>query len=133
MPRPDLTRVREVAEATLTDECTISRRAGEPTLNTTTGATTPPAPSTIYTGACAVTFARQPRAVDEGGVTRIMQEYTVLLPTTATGIRPGDEIAVTSDEPTVNGLALVAIAVPERTGPVLQRVTATSAGKAAIV
>lgn len=92
-----LARGRLAAEAGMEDACTITRVTGR-TTDTTTGAVTPTT-STLYTGACRVQQQQaQAQREDAGEDHLLLLRIEVQLPMSVTGLKVGDEIAVTASE-----------------------------------
>jgi len=89
-----LSRGRVIAEAGMTDACTIRRRTGSST-DRDTGASTPTY-STLYTGKCRVQNARPlARPHDAGQDFVLMLMLDVQLPVSVTGLQAGDEVTIT--------------------------------------
>jgi hypothetical protein len=91
---------RRAAEALQTDACTITRPgAGDGMFDPATGATTPPAPLTVYTGQCRVrmpTIADRERTSGEHQWT--LQDAVLSLPADTAGVQEQDSVTITASE-----------------------------------
>lgn len=109
---PDL---RGAAESMQMDKCTITRAGvGEGTFDPETGATTPPDPETLYTGACrfrAPTLAEQTTTAGEHAWTT--EDSVLSVPVSVTGLQVDDVVTVTASQldPDLPGTVHVVMAV----------------------
>jgi hypothetical protein len=92
--------------------CTITTDGGDPTFDPTTGTYTDPARVTIYTGGCLVQPAGGQRVVQFEEQAVSLRTYEVHLSGVASGVEPGQQVAVTSSRDTdLDGLDLVVLDV----------------------
>ena len=82
----------------MTDECSITRAAGEPVFDPTTGGYTHPAPTTVYTGQCGVQAYSpgNPTAADFGGREVTLTSFILKLPMDAGPPEVGDDVEITA-------------------------------------
>ncbi len=95
----ELPTLRREAEALMVDSCTVTRAGvGPGTVNETTGAVTPPAPTTVYTGRCRVQVPQAvPSEQDAGGAPVAVQPTAVSLPVVGSeGVEVGDVVTITA-------------------------------------
>jgi hypothetical protein len=94
----ELAELRGEAEEWMGDECRITRPSATRTIDAETLVETPAAGTVIYEGRCAVTVSRgaQPAAPGEEPV--MILSTRALLPVAAVGIRPGDQLELTSSQ-----------------------------------
>lgn len=90
--------LRADAESLQTDACTITHAgAGDGTFDETTGQTTPPAPTTVYAGACRL---RVPMLADReqlsGEHQFTTQDAVLSLPMSATDVSVDDLVSITA-------------------------------------
>jgi hypothetical protein len=109
-----LAAVRPVSEGAMTDQCTVGRPQGQPTVSGD-GLTVTPAPAlTRYAGRCRVVpfaDAARVREVAERPVT--FRIYRVFLPWDATPVEVDDIVTITrSADPDLDGRALRVMDVP---------------------
>lgn len=87
--------LRQQAESLMVDTCTITRSAGNGTLNTTTGQYTPPTPTTVYTGKCRVKAnSRFDHVIQFGEQPVSLYRFTVSIPMSATTVLVDDIITI---------------------------------------
>ena len=107
-------RARAEARA-LTDACTITRATSGGEWTPEGGL--PTATTDVHEAPCLLTAARDRRYDTAGGDQRVRFTHTLALPTSATGIAIGDEVAVESQ----SEVTYTVTALDERTNRVLQR------------
>lgn len=85
-------------ERGMIDACTITRRAtARAAYDETTGATTPPAATTVYAGKCLVTrLTSVPREQSKGGELEYIDRAKVSVPHDAGPFQIGDLVTVTA-------------------------------------
>jgi hypothetical protein len=114
-------RGRAAAEAGMTDTCVIKRKSGE----STSGGVITPTHATLYTGKCRVqsrAATRQGQDAAEAYV--IVERHEVQLPMSVTGLREGDQIAITaSGDPDLVGRVFTVRDVLRKTHLTARRVT----------
>lgn len=87
---------RRAAEALMVDVCTITHGTGAATLNETTGRRTLTT-STVYSGPCRVQVPQaQPQTSDVAERSATVQQLTISIPVTATGVAVGAVVTVTA-------------------------------------
>lgn len=97
LTQDELDAMRDTSAAALPASCVISRPAGTPTFNPTTGQYDTPTPTTIYTGPCRVrTLNSQDMNTTVGDLHETLGRYICTVPHTATGIEVDDFLVVTA-------------------------------------
>lgn len=86
------------AEGRMVDSCTITRGAGAPGFNATTGEYTDAEGTTIYTGPCEVQLSDGLNAAtnDTGGQVVTVTRLTVKVPMSVEGVRIDDLVTITA-------------------------------------
>lgn len=121
---------RTLAEAQMVDACTITRRDGTSTTNSTTGVVTPNE-TTVYTGICRVQNraprVRSPIAGDAVWLERLIE---LQVPMSATDIRTGDGVTITASllDPHLVGIKLRITASEHKSHATMRRVQCTEGG-----
>lgn len=130
----DLGPLRATANNVLVDECVVTRAvAAGRTVDPVTLAVVAPADVTVYDGTCSVRQLAAGGTTSAGtrddgdGAQRMVETWQVLLPATATGIRPGDAVTVTvcHGDPDVEGAVMAVESVVKRSYAVLRRLRCT--------
>lgn len=88
-----------LAESLMVDACTITRGgSGAPTFNSTTGTYTPPAGSTVYTGACRVKpSALSGNTTVQAGEREVsLWPFAVSVPVSVTDVDLNDLVTITA-------------------------------------